>query len=388
MASECTRPPLSNVFSSREFLTIVISLFLLTQKASPKELTSYSEDGSRHLLSISSGGGNGFDAFDTDHNGVIDRNEYESALSHFETSLLSGFSPKSSDSSAKISANSQQIQALAAPPPPSPPSPEKKPALINTNNGLGSSGMGAFPNLINEDREVLKFWPAFVNSLSMIIATEIGDKTFFIAAVLSMKNSRLFVFGGAILALICMTILSSMMGLVLPSFLPRKYTHIIGGILFLYFGFKLIIESRSMSDGKCSDELEEVEEELLQQSSKKDDVDVQDSTMEVGGVSSKTKNMNRTTNDVLSKKIFMQSFSMTFLAEWGDRSQIATIALAAAKDPLGVNVGGILGHSLCTGMAVIGGRMLAAKIEEKTVTKWSGIIFLGFGVHSLFFETV
>ena len=31
--------------------------------------------------------------------------------------------------------------------------------------------------------------------------------------------------------------------------------------------------------------------------------------------------------------ILTQSFTLTFLAEWGDRSQIATIAMAAAKDP-------------------------------------------------------
>lgn len=42
------------------------------------------------------------------------------------------------------------------------------------------------------------FWPAFFKSLSMIIVTELGDKTFFIAAVLAMRYDRLLVFGGAI----------------------------------------------------------------------------------------------------------------------------------------------------------------------------------------------
>lgn len=168
---------------------------------------------------------------------------------------------------------------------------------------------------------------------------------------------------------------STMMGLILPAIIPKSYTHIIGGILFLYFGIKLIYDSKSMSD-KVSDELEEVEEELLQHNKKDDNVDVE------SGKSSPSK--NEKSNE---SKIFVQSFLLTFFAEWGDRSQIATIALAAAKNPYGVTIGGCLGHSLCTGMAVIGGRMLASKISEKTVSFWGGIIFLAFGIHSLFFES-
>lgn len=73
---------------------------------------------------------------------------------------------------------------------------------------------------------------------------------------------------------------------------------------------------------------------------------------------------------------------MTFLAEWGDRSQIATIALAASKNPYGVIIGGLAGHAFCTGMAVIGGRMLAARISEKTVAIVGGVLFIFFAMTS------
>ena len=42
----------------------------------------------------------------------------------------------------------------------------------------------------------------------------------------------------------------------------------------------------------------------------------------------------------LFSKIFVQSFTMTTLAEWGDRSQMATVILAAREDVYGVCVGG------------------------------------------------
>lgn len=233
------------------------------------------------------------------------------------------------------------------------------------------------------------FFKGFTSSTAMIIATEIGDKTFFIAAVLSMKHSRFTVFAGAISALICMTILSTLMGLILPSILPRQYTHIIGGLLFLYFGVKLIYDSRSMAD-KVSDELEEVEEELGVTNKKNDEEDGQEIKATNSNASDKNVPMGIDLSNIipssLDKNVLVQGFLLTFLAEWGDRSQIATIALAAAKDPYGVTVGACFGHSLCTGMACVGGRMLASRISEKTVTFWGGIIFLAFGLHAFFFE--
>lgn len=85
-------------------------------------------------------------------------------------------------------------------------------------------------------------------------------------------------------------------------------------------------------------------------------------------------------------RILMQSFTMTFLAEWGDRSQLTTIILGAREDVFGVISGGVLGHAICTGLAVIGGRMVAQRISVRTVTIIGGVVFLVFAFSALFFD--
>jgi Ca2+/H+ antiporter, TMEM165/GDT1 family len=282
---------------------------------------------------------------------------------------------------------------------------------------------------------------AMTKSIAMIMATEIGDKTFFIAAILSMKHNRQAVFCGAITALVIMTILSTAMGLILPQFIPKSYTHCLGGILFLYFGIQLVHDSSKMDVGKVSEELHHVEEELQIRSKKTDETkkksssnsnnsttstilaDVeQGSTMSTTSSSSSsstsdtkslsatsngTKVVTPTSNNLLSSisslttctrttttttttitwtQVLIQALVLTFIAEWGDRSQIATIALAASYHAIGVTVGAIVGHGICTGMAVMGGRMLASRISEKVVAQYGGYTFLFFGIHSLFLE--
>ena len=66
------------------------------------------------------------------------------------------------------------------------------------------------------------FSAAFIHSIVMVVATEIGDKTFFIAAILAMSKNMIVVFAGAWGALAFMTVLSALMGLVLPSLLAKE----------------------------------------------------------------------------------------------------------------------------------------------------------------------
>jgi hypothetical protein len=64
------------------------------------------------------------------------------------------------------------------------------------------------------------FGEAFMASIGVIFGTELGDKTFFIAAIMSMRHPRFTVWFGAVGALAAMTVLSTIVGHVAPMLLP------------------------------------------------------------------------------------------------------------------------------------------------------------------------
>ncbi|KAI8508581.1 hypothetical protein Bbelb_136800 [Branchiostoma belcheri] len=227
----------------------------------------------------------------------------------------------------------------------------------------------------------LGFIHAFIASLSVIIVSELGDKTFFIAAIMAMRYSRVTVFVGALGALAVMTILSALMGFA-TMIIPRVYTYYISTGLFVIFGLKMLKEGYYMEEDEAQEEFEEVQRELKQ---KDEEMEMESRTPVTQDAESgviRGGSWRRVWG--IFSPIFLQSFVMTFLAEWGDRSQITTIILAAREDVLGVTIGGILGHALCTGLAVIGGRMIAQRISVRTVTLVGGVVFLIFALSAFF----
>ena len=231
--------------------------------------------------------------------------------------------------------------------------------------------------------EAMGFWSGFFNSLVMIIATELGDKTFFIAALLAMRYPPVAVFSGAWIALIVMTVLSTAIGFALPQLIPRQYTGYLAAGLFAFFGYKLLKEAHELySTGKgkstdTSDELAEAEEEL-----KAKGLGVTGSLLPLSDPEA-PEEKEKVLPSQLAVSIMWQALTMTFFAEWGDRSQIATIAMASHQNPYGVTLGGCIGHGLCTGLAVIGGKFLAARISERMVLLSGGILFVVFAIHAL-----
>ncbi|KAG9414088.1 hypothetical protein AC1031_013297 [Aphanomyces cochlioides] len=298
--------------------------------------------------------GDSFDLADEDHDGVLQRGEF-----------------------AKWSDNVRKAVDPFLLPPVDNAAP--LPLVPNERVKTESKGDNNAPIYKRPKSHMSKFWSGFISGIVTIWATEIGDKTFFIAAILSMKHDRIIVFAGAISALIVMTILSVVLGGVAALLLPPWISHYAGAVLFIVFGVKMLYDSREMNASGPSDELTEVEEELEGKKTAEDAGNAESGTVPTTPSSVTADSTNAMVN------VFSQGFVLTFLAEWGDRSQIATITLSAANDAIGVTLGAILGHSMCTGLAVVGGKLLASRISEKTVTIVGGVMFLLFAVHAFAF---
>ncbi|KAH7691649.1 Gdt1 family protein [Dioscorea alata] len=209
----------------------------------------------------------------------------------------------------------------------------------------------------------------FTAAFTLIFVSEIGDKTFFIAALLAMQYDKALVLLGSMGALSLMTILSVIIGRVFQSVPAQFQTTLPIGeyaavALLTFFGYKSIkdawelpsVEKKHSGDSPELGELVEAEELVKEKVAKK---------------------------LTCPLEVVWESFSLVFFAEWGDRSMLATIALGAAQSPWGVAGGAIAGHLVATSIAVIGGALLANYISEKVVGYLGGVLFLIFAIATL-----
>ncbi|ODN92827.1 vacuolar protein [Cryptococcus wingfieldii CBS 7118] len=272
------------------------------------------------------------------------------------------------------------------------------------------------------------FFQAFV----MIVVSEIGDKTFLIAAIMATRHARATVFGGAFASLVVMSILSAALGRVILGLIPKVWTLWAAALLFAVFGVKMLQEAHSMSGGNShiQEEMREVEEELEEDSASHDTHNARGTAIPLesveegrpartsgqgsslmdrsasprpgrqgpsinfplsnsaeGGVGPLEKGKHwtvaikdriRETLQMVTNPVFAQAFVLTFLGEWGDRSQITTIAMAGAHSVAVIAFGTIVGHGVCTCGAVLGGRYLSTKISVKHITLIGAVAFIIF----------
>lgn len=244
-------------------------------------------------------------------------------------------------------------------------------------------------------------WDSLFGSFSSIAATEIGDKTFIVAALMAMRHPKAQVFTAAFSALFVMTILSGIAGHAVGTVISKRYAALVAAMLFLVFGIKSLREGAMMpADQGAGEEIREVQAELeekeidmARQANHRDRSHISPYELESGRASrshsrgripsigrspstSPSPSRARTTIKsrvagiknllgLLLSPAWVETFSMTFVGELGDRSQIATVAMAAGQEYWWVMIGATLGHFVCTAVAVLGGSALAGRVSMR-----------------------
>ncbi|GBG00408.1 hypothetical protein Rsub_13132 [Raphidocelis subcapitata] len=211
------------------------------------------------------------------------------------------------------------------------------------------------PGLVGDNQ----FVEGAVSGFLLIFFSEIGDKTFFIALLLALRQDRTAVFAGTFGALAVMTVISVALGQVfhqLDELLPASsipFDDLLAVALLLFFGITTL-KGAADADARAAEEKDEAGEVVA--------------ALGGGGAAA----------------LVASTFGLVFAAEWGDKSFLATIALAAASDPAGVVVGAIAGHGLATGIAVAGGGLLSNYVSERTAQYIGGSLFLVFAAATIF----
>jgi len=176
-----------------------------------------------------------------------------------------------------------------------------------------------------------------------IFLVELPDKTFIATLVMSTRWRPLLVWIGVTLAFFVQTAVAVLAG-GLISRLPRTLVEVVACLMFLLGGILLL-----RGAGKADAEEAETEAEFGAKSARQ----------------------------VVGWRVVTLSFTVLFLAEWGDLSQILTASLVVRyDDPLSVFVGAFLALAVVSGLAAALGRTLLTRMKLSTLRRIGGGVCL------------
>lgn len=179
---------------------------------------------------------------------------------------------------------------------------------------------------------------AFAAALGFVALLELGDKTQLVTISLATRHPWSEVLAGAVLGLVAATAVGAAVGGILATALGAwlTYLKIVGGLLFIVIGAWTVIQAVRLHYREKPQE-----------------------TVKEG------------------RSAFMTAASFNFLAEFGDKTQLAVIILAATYDaPISVFLGGSAGLSIIAVSSVIIGAGLSRILSEKWLRLISTALFI------------
>ena len=206
------------------------------------------------------------------------------------------------------------------------------------------------------------FYPSLVQSFLVIFLSEIADRTFILVLIYSLKMHWIPLVLTSLGAMYFMNILAIVAGYTVILFIPRSIIDWIGFFCFLFFGLFWVYEGMNMESKSVK---EEYEEELEGNDNNYNLVNEEDD-----------KNKN-------SKSVWLlcaELFGFLCISEFGDKSEISTVAIAAVYNLYAVLIGTMLAYFFNIVIAAFLGHYIGQYLSEKMMSIIGGLLFVGFAI--------
>lgn len=181
-------------------------------------------------------------------------------------------------------------------------------------------------------QELQSLLTSATTSFALIAAAEMGDKSQLVCMALASRHRPVPVVFGALSAFALLNTLAVVFGKVVAGWFPEFMIALVVSLLFIIFGIQAL-----------RTEAEEPHEEFREKS---------------------------------GHGIFFTTFLLITVAEFGDKTQLAVVALSSTNNPAGIWLGATLALGMTSTMGVLAGRKLLQKISVELLHKLGGILFL------------
>lgn len=170
-------------------------------------------------------------------------------------------------------------------------------------------------------------------SFALIAAAEIGDKSQLVCMTLASRHRALPILLGAVVAFAFLNTLAVVFGVAIANWLPHYVVAATVAILFAAFGIHALRVEQEAED----------DEEIVEKS---------------------------------GHSIFFTTFVLITVAEFGDKTQLAVVALSSTALPAAVWLGSTAALATTSALGVLAGRTVLQKIPLTLLHRLSGAIFL------------
>ena len=170
--------------------------------------------------------------------------------------------------------------------------------------------------------------------LVVVGLAEMGDKTQLSILLLSSRTREYFrLLLGVVLAFLVVDGMAILLGAWITNIVPAYILKLISAAAFIGFGFLMIFKSIEEEEGEAS-----------------------------------------------FKDPFISGFTMIFLSEWGDKTQITSALFAVKYSPWMVLIGVMTALTLLSIIAIYLGQFISGRIDRRLITRIAGVVFIIIGI--------